>query len=79
MKRAGNLLLTRSGTIYVQPHIMSLFFDFAGETERVFECIEQGYRRHEHAMSYINRKPFSDRVTNDPRYAEILDRMCLPR
>ena len=79
MKRAADLLEARSRTIYVQPHITSLFYDFAGETEKVFACIEQGYRRREHAMSYINRKPFSARVRNDPRYAEILDRMRLPR
>jgi hypothetical protein len=79
MKRAADVLDTRSETIYVQPHITSLFYDFAGETDRTFECIEQGYRRREHAMSYINRKPFSARVKADPRYAEILERMDLPR
>lgn len=79
MRRAAECLDARSEAVYTQPHITSLFYDFGGETEQVFACIEQGYRRREHAMSYINRKPFSARVRDDPRYAEILERMRLPR
>jgi TolB-like protein len=78
MRRAALKMADRAKVIYVPPHIISLFFDAAGDTESVFTWLEEGFEQREQAMAYFNRKPYSDRVRSDPRYHMWLERLGLP-
>jgi hypothetical protein len=78
MKQGADVLAKRFAVSYVPPHIISLMYDFAAETEKAFEWIDQGIAQREPAVSYLNRKPYSIRIRGNPRFAALLQKLQLP-
>ena len=77
MRAGGQILAERARTTTVLHVVVALLFDFGGETESALDWIERGYRERDHGMAYVNRKPFSDRVRNHPRYRDLLGQLDL--
>jgi Tfp pilus assembly protein PilF len=78
MKQGADVLAKRFAVSYVPPNIISLMYDFAAETEKAFEWIDQGIAQREPAVSYLNRKPYSIRIRGNPRFAALLQKLQLP-
>ncbi|MCA1560656.1 MAG: tetratricopeptide repeat protein [Acidobacteria bacterium] len=50
-----------------------------GEVDRAFEWLERAYIQRDSGLSQIIGSPHLKRLTNDPRYAALLEKMHLPR
>jgi hypothetical protein len=59
--------------------IKSAIYAGLGEKDRAFESLERGYAERSAGMAYIKADPFWDELHSDPRYADLLRRMGLPR
>ena len=78
MLRGGDVLAERFEHTYVPIYIMAMHYDFGGNIDKALDWIERGYEERDHAMSYINRKPFSEQMRRHPRFRAMLDRLQLP-
>jgi len=79
MRRGGDVLAARFAHTYVPIYITAMHYDFAGEVDKALDWIERGYRERDHALSYIHRKPYSDRLLTHPRYQVIFEKLRYPR
>lgn len=79
MRAAADVLASRSRHAYILPHVIAHHYDYAGDTDRAFEWINQGIQQREHAMGHLNRKPYTHRLKSDPRFEALLKQLGLPR
>lgn len=78
MLAAGRALAERAKTVSVMQIVTAMTFDFGGDSETALQWIERAHRTRDHAIAYFNRKPFSEKVTSDPRYRKLLRDLNLP-
>lgn len=78
MRHGGDTLAARFVHTYVPIYITAMHYDFGGEVEKALDWMERGYEERDHAMSYIHRKPYSDRLFEHPRYSALFKRLNLP-
>ena len=75
---AAEILVGRSQLMFVEPEMISYFFDWAGEIDRAMEWIERGYELRDHQIGYSAVTPYSDALRADPRFQDIIRRVGLP-
>ena len=78
MRRGGDTLAARFDHTYVPIYITAMHYDFGGEVDKALDWIERGYEERDHALSYIHRKPYSDKLLQHPRFQAIFERLKLP-
>lgn len=62
-----------------QPSSVAMAYLQIGETEKVFEFLELGYKMRSRSMFYTNAIPEYDSIRNDPRFKDLLRRMNLAK
>ena len=50
-----------------------------GEHDRAVEALEEGFRKNDFLLLYLGVDAPWDPLRDDPRFAELLDRIGLPR
>jgi tetratricopeptide (TPR) repeat protein len=80
--RARDLLDQTEGlaeTMYISPVSRALVHVGLGEHDRAFEALEQGIHNRDFLMLYLGVNPIWDPLRDDPRFAQLLDRVGLPQ
>jgi eukaryotic-like serine/threonine-protein kinase len=73
-------LQRKSKTSYVSPYLIATIYAGLGDKERAFEFLEQAYQERSSDLPYFLKADLRiDNLRSDPRYAELLRRMGLPR
>jgi len=54
-------------------------YAYRGEAEKAFEWLDLAYRRHDPGLACIKYDPLLNNVRHDPRYAQLLETMHLPK
>ena len=69
----------QAGTMYVSPVSQALVHVGLGETDSAFEALEKGVRDRDPLILYLGLDPTWEPLRSDPRYADLMDRIGLPR
>jgi len=64
---------------YVTPYAVALVFAALGERDSAFARLEQGYRERTHWLVWLNRDSRWATLRPDPRFADLVRRMGLPK
>ena len=64
---------------YVSPYEIAIIHIALGETDQAFEWLERAFREHSGWLSYLNVEPRLDPLRHDPRFADLVRRVGLPR
>jgi Tfp pilus assembly protein PilF len=79
---ARNLLRdmqAQAGTMYVSPASRALVHVGLGETDAAFEALEQAFSDRDSQLLNLGLDPTWEPLRGDPRYADLIDRIGLPR
>ena len=57
----------------------AMMYGMLGENDRAFRWLEQGYRDRDPSFSGLNVDPCWDPLRSDPRFADLVRRVGLPR
>jgi TolB-like protein/class 3 adenylate cyclase/Tfp pilus assembly protein PilF len=68
-----------SDRTYVSPVSRAAVHAGLGETDAAFEALEQGFRDHDPQLLYLGLSPVWQKLAGDPRHANLMDRIGLPR
>jgi tetratricopeptide (TPR) repeat protein len=79
MRRAADLLATRSRKAYVGPCETAELYLMAGESDQAMAWLEKGLELRDPNMPYVNADPTYDAFRNTPRFQDIIRRMNLPQ
>ncbi len=63
----------------VQPTSVAMILARAGEKDKAFEYLEQGFREHTRSIVNLKAEPQLDSLRSDPRFADLVRRMGLPK
>ncbi len=63
----------------VQPTSVAMVYARAGEKDKAFQYLEQGFREHARHIVYLKSDPQFDNLRPDPRYADLMRRIGLPK
>ncbi len=63
----------------VQPTSVAMLYARAGEKEKAFRYLEQGFREHSRSIVYIKAEPQFDNIRSDARFADLVRRMGFPK
>ena len=72
-------LKNKSGTEYVSPYEIAVFYAILDDRDHTFEWLEKAYVEHSGRMEYIKIEDFFEPFHSDPRYLDLLRRMGLPQ
>ncbi len=61
----------------VQPTSVAMLHARAGEKDKAFQYLEQGFREHTRSIVYIKSEPQLDSLRSDPRFTDLMRRMGL--
>jgi TolB-like protein/Tfp pilus assembly protein PilF len=64
---------------YESPFIIARFYADMGEKDKAFEWLDIAYREHDSLLVTVNASPGFDNVHSDPRFAELVSRIGLPK
>ena len=64
---------------YVQAHNFALVYAGLGEKDQAFQSLERAYQERSAWMGYLKVDPFLDSLRPDPRFADLVRRVGLPR
>ena len=64
---------------YVDFYGLAAIYAGLGEKEEAFRWLEKGYEQHSSSMPYLTVDPYWYGLRSDPRYADLLRRIGLPR
>ncbi len=64
---------------YVSPVAFATVYVAMGDTDRALASIEQAYQERRGWLAYLNVEPILDPLRSDPRFADLVRRMRLPR
>ena len=64
---------------YISPVIIAFIYAGLGENDRAFELLERAYESRDFILIMLKVDPFFDRLRADPRFAELVRRVGLPR
>ncbi len=79
LTRAVALLEEQAKRIYVDPAWVARFHALLGEKDATFAWLEKAYAEKSNGIRYVKMDPAFDSLRSDPRYADLLRRMGLPR
>ncbi len=65
--------------MYISPVAQALVHVGLGETDSAFEALEKGFRDRDPQILYLGLDPTWEPLRSDPRYADLIDRIGLPR
>lgn len=68
-----------AGRTYVSPVSRAAVHVGLGETDAAFDALEQGFRDHDPQILYLGLSPVWQGLADDPRHAELMERIGLPR
>ncbi len=77
-REAWKLAAEAFGDHWPTPYETALLFDWAGEQDRAFFWLDEGYRMRDSNLPYVAISPFSDALRSDSRFQDLLERMNLP-
>ena len=63
----------------VSPFYIAEVYSTLGERDQAFESLEKAYQSRDDELTWIMIDPSLDNIRSDPRYADLLRRMGLPR
>ena len=72
-------LLSRSEREAVTPRCFVLVYGAIGERDRAFEWMDRAYAAHDSGLFFMRVMPLYDPLRPDPRFAEMLRRLGIPR
>lgn len=72
-------LLELSRTQYVSPVDIAAIYSCLGEKDQAFEWLEKAYRERSNRVEYLKVDPHWDELRDDPRFANLLQRIGLPQ
>jgi hypothetical protein len=64
---------------YASPWQVATIYAQLNDKERAFEWLDKAYDGREHDLVFANAWPLFDNLRSDPRYAQLLQRIGLPR
>jgi hypothetical protein len=64
---------------YVSPYEIAVVYVGLGDKEQAFVWLERAYREHSSWLSYLNVEFRLDPLHSDPRFADLVRRVGLPR
>jgi serine/threonine protein kinase/Flp pilus assembly protein TadD len=64
---------------YVDPYNVAVIYAGLGDKDEAFRWLEKGYDQHSSGMPYLTTDPFWSEMRSDPRYADLLRRIGLPK
>jgi adenylate cyclase len=62
---------------YIPPGVLGFAYAWVGEKERAFAWLEKAYRVHDPALANLKVDPAFDSLRDDPRYADLLEKIGL--
>jgi tetratricopeptide (TPR) repeat protein len=68
-----------SSHVYVDFYQFATIYAGLGENDEAFRLLEKGYEEHSASMPFLAVDPFWYGMRSDPRYADLLRRMGLPK
>jgi TolB-like protein/tetratricopeptide (TPR) repeat protein len=68
-----------SSRAFVDPLWIAAIYAGLQDKNRAFELLEKSYQEHSASLAFLKGDPFWDNMRSDPRYADLLRRMGLPR
>jgi len=71
--------ISSSNRAYLAPASVAVVYTRLGEQERAFEWLEKAYSAHDGWLVYLKVDPVFDHLRSDPRYADLLRRIGLPK
>ncbi|HVN75440.1 MAG TPA: protein kinase, partial [Thermoanaerobaculaceae bacterium] len=78
-ERALENLLALARRRHVNPFELALVYLGLGQNEAAFEWLERAYEARSDLMVYLRVDPRLDSVRSDPRFRELVRRMCFPK
>ena len=71
-------LIERSKTSYVSPFDIALVYIGLRDKDQAFAWLQRAYEEHCPALVYLRLHPWADGLRSDPRFQDLLGRLCLP-
>jgi TolB-like protein/Tfp pilus assembly protein PilF/tRNA A-37 threonylcarbamoyl transferase component Bud32 len=78
-KRILGQLLVMKEQRYVSPYEIAVIHVGLGERDQAFEWLERAYQEHSSWLSYLNAESRLDPLHSNPRFADLVRRVGLPR
>ena len=72
-------LKERSKREYIEPQNIAIIYAALGEKDEAFAWLEKSYEMRSDVLLYLKVGPNFDDFRNDPRYAELVQRVGLPQ
>jgi len=72
-------LLRQRQTGYVPPFLIARLYADLGDKEKAFEWLNTGYREHDFLLRSLNTTFEVDNLRSDPRFAELVRKVGLPK
>ena len=72
-------LLERSKKGYVRPYTIASFYARLGQKDEAFVWLEKAYQDRDYQMTELNVRPEMDSLRSDPRFAELVRKVGLPK
>jgi eukaryotic-like serine/threonine-protein kinase len=63
---------------YVSPYEIAIIYAGLGEKELVFEWLERAYQERSSWLTFLKVEPSFDALRSDPRFVNLVKRVCLP-
>jgi tetratricopeptide (TPR) repeat protein len=79
MKRVVALEEEQAKRVYIDPAWIAGDYSLLGERDQAFTWLEKAYAEKSNVIAYLKVSPRFDSLRADPRYANLLRRMGLPR
>jgi len=71
--------LAQRKTSYASPYMIARLYADLGEKEKAFEWLDIGYREHDWLVKELNTGFELDSLRSDPRFAELVNKVGLPK
>jgi len=68
-----------SSQSYVSPYQTALLYDALGDEKQAFQWLDQAYQARAAEMCFLKIDAFSDELSSDPRFQDLLRRMNFPQ
>ncbi len=76
---AAAVLVARREKGYASPFMIARFYADMGDREKAFDWLDTAYREHDRLLIGLNVSPGFDNIRSDPRYAELVRKVGLPK
>ncbi len=76
---AAAVLVARRDKGYASPFMIARFYADMGDKDKAFDWLDTAYREHDRLLIGLNVSPGFDNIRSDPRYAELVRKVGLPK